>query len=325
MSFPTNIKIRDLKNLPPFQETGKYIIYAPGIMGALLGNTRIDQVEKSGWNSKSVLRGLTRLEEAASKGSVLHRVYRPEDCIDDKKKTDVNVIFLPKTQDLGPKPFLIVCAGGAYSGVCSVIEGFPVAAWFNELGYDAFVFTYRVGGKDQLPKPIDDLAAAVKFILERKESFGISDEYVLCGFSAGANLISLFGTDNVGYKTYDLPKPAALIPVYTVINHMICGSNKVMTFALKNMYGSKPTEEKLKKYDVDEHMSTAYPPCYIVCGKNDSLVPPANSERLKECLDKLNIPAVLEEGDNAPHGFGDGEGTSVEGWIDRADAFIMSL
>ena len=325
MSIPTNAKIKDLKKLPQFKECGKYILYAPGIMGLLMGNMRLDQGEKTGWNSESMIRGLNRLEEVASKGSCVYPVYKPEECVDDKAKKDVNVIFLPRTQDLGPKPFLVSCAGGAYAGVCSAVEGFPVAARFNELGYDTFVLTYRVSGTGQLPKPIDDLAAAVKFILDKQETFGISGEYAVCGFSAGANLISIFGTDNHGYKTYGLPKPVAMIPVYTLITHKLYGDNKIMKFALKKMFGTKITEEKFREYDVDEHMSEAYPPCYIVCGKNDSTVPPANSERLKECLDKLAIPAVLEEGENAEHGFGEGLGTDVEGWIGRADTFIMGL
>ena len=326
MSFPSNASISSLQKLPQFQEVGKYILYSPGLIGLLMGQMRLSDAEKRGWNSTSMINGLTRLEEVSSKGKCLYPVYSEAECAADKTKKDVNVIFLPKTKDLGQKPFVVVCAGGAYGGVCSAVEGFPVAAEFNDLGYDVFVFTYRVGGRDIMPRPLDDLAAALKYILANRESFGIAEDYVLCGFSAGANLISLFGTtDNHGYKAYGLPKPKAMIPVYTFINHQICGDVPVMKFCLKIMFGAKPSEARMSEYDVDKHMNKDYPPCYIVCGKDDSTVPPVNSERLKECLDELGIPAELEEGEHAEHGFGNGLGTSCEGWTARADAFISKL
>ena len=54
-------------------------------------------------------------------------------------------------------------------------------------------------------------------------------------------------------------------------------------------------------------------------------VPPVNSEQLMHLLQKACVPAILEEGDHAPHAFGDGTGTDVEGWPDRAIDFLESL
>ncbi|MBR1758695.1 MAG: alpha/beta hydrolase [Lachnospiraceae bacterium] len=325
MNISPNIKLKDLMKLPEFGNTGKYILFTPGFLGMMMGGMTLAKQEAAGWNHESIEYGLSRLKEVVQAGQALYPVYTEAECAKDKQKKDVNVIFFPKTEDHGKKPFLIFCAGGAYSSVCSAVEAYPVMARFNELGYDAFALTYRVGGKALLPKPIDDLAAALKMILAKSESFGVSDEYIVGGASAGANLISLFGTDNHGWKTYGLPKPKALIPVYTFINHTLSGSSPVMKFCLNCMFGKKPSQEKLAEYDIDTHMSQDYPPCYIVCGKDDSTVPPANSELLKKRLDQLSIPAVLEAGEHAEHGFGDGRGTSVEGWMDRADIFFASL
>ena len=324
MSFPRDAKIKDLKKLEQFKEVGDYIIYMPGIFGVLMGSMKINQVEKAGWNSESLIYGLERLEEVTAKGQCLYRVYTDGECKDDKNKKDVNVIFFPKTEDHGTKPVMVVCAGGGYMGVCTAVEGFPVAARFNELGYDVFLVTYRVSEKKIMPRPIDDLAASLRFIFTHKEQFGIGDEYVLCGFSAGANLISLFGTENLGYKTYGLPKPKAMIPVYTFVDNSLKGDSKVMKACLKTMYGKDPSAELLSQYNVCEHLGD-YPPCYLVCGKNDSTVPPSNSELLEKCLKEQSIPVVLEEGEQAEHGFGEGRGTSVEGWYLRADAFISGL
>lgn len=325
MNIPETCKMKDIGKYTPFQNVAKYINYAPGLIGMLMNNMRICDVEKNGWNRESVMHGLEALEKHASSNLCVNHIYSEAECAKDKKKKDVVAIYMPKTKDTGEKPFIIIAAGGAFSGICTSVEGFPVGARFNELGYDAFVITYSVGGKGLLPKPIDDLAAIVNYIFANKDKFNVSDEYIVSGFSAGGSLCTLWGTDNHGFKKYNVKKPKALIPVYPFITYKEKGTSPVVKFCAETMYGKKCPTDIAQEYSVDEHMSTDYPPCYIVCGKNDSCVPPANSELLKRRLDELGVPAVLEEGLNAEHGFGEGIGTDVEGWIDRADQFIMSL
>ena len=52
---------------------------------------------------------------------------------------------------------------------------------------------------------------------------------------------------------------------------------------------------------------------------------PENGQILKDAIEKADIPCVFEQGEQGEHGFGDGKGTSVEGWIDRAVKFSESL
>ena len=98
-------------------------------------------------------------------------------------------------------PWIMVCPGGAYINVCSISEGYPVAKKFNELGYDVFVATYRTGLYDVMPKPLDDLAACIRYVRGHRERFGVNGErYIVCGFSAGGNLTALWGTKNHGVR-----------------------------------------------------------------------------------------------------------------------------
>lgn len=50
-------------------------------------------------------------------------------------------------------PFAIICPGGAYSMVCSFVEGLPYAKRLNEQGYSAFVLYYRCRKKPGIPLP----------------------------------------------------------------------------------------------------------------------------------------------------------------------------
>ena len=44
------------------------------------------------------------------------------------------------------------------------------------------------------------------------------ENYSLWGSSAGGHLVASFGTDSMGYKKYNLPKPGAIILSYPVIS-----------------------------------------------------------------------------------------------------------
>ena len=116
-------------------------------------------------------------------------------------------------------PFAVICPGGGYTMVCSFIEGVPYARKLNEMGISAFIVYYRVKDQARFPAPQDDLAQAVRDI------FAKADEYLLdtahwsvWGSSAGGHLAASFGTANMGYSHYDLPKPEALILTYPVIS-----------------------------------------------------------------------------------------------------------
>ena len=50
-------------------------------------------------------------------------------------------------------PFAIICPGGAYSMVCSYVEGDPFARKLNAMGYHAFVVYYHVRGTPASPPP----------------------------------------------------------------------------------------------------------------------------------------------------------------------------
>ena len=71
-----------------------------------------------------------------------------------------------------------------------------------------------------------------------------------------------------------------------------------------------------------EHVDGDYPPCYIACGRDDATVGIRDSELLKTLLDQAGVPAILDAADHAAHGFGDGTGTALEGWPERALVFL---
>lgn len=319
-------RIRKIMALPELKNVGRFFLYGSISMKWLCLTKRIGYLKNLNWNTASVLYGIRRLREVGKQGNCIHLLYSKNQYHNDPQKADVNVIHFPAAGRNSKKPFIIIAAGGAYHNVCSLGEGYPVAARFNELGYDAFVLTYRVGGTGVLPKPLEDLSAAVHYVRKHADRLGVNpDRYIVCGFSAGANLTALWGTENHGYRNYKCPKPVAMFPIYPVISTYSCGDEKHCDFFLNTMLGKSWTEEMRHAYNVDEHMDAEYPPCYIVCCEDDDTVDAVNSYRFKDKLDALGVPAELEIGRTGGHGFGEGIGTDVEGWIARASAFVDKI
>ena len=288
----------------------------------------IEQLKKIGWSPEGIVKGINRLSKAWEEGKAsIHFVYTEEEVAAWPDKKCVNLVRL-KPQQIDPeKPWIVLCAGGGYQSVCSIVEAYPAAVDMVARGYQVFVCTYRVAQKGVLPKAVSDLAACIRYILNHAEEFQIATrEYAIGGFSAGGNLICTFGLEDVGYKAYDLPKPKAMFPIYAAVELEYCldGEEATKNFA-KTMLGEGFTEEIQDKYSVKAQINENYPPCYIVCGKDDAVVPCSNSEMLKERLDHYGVPAVLNEGEHAQHGFGDGTGTDVECWPDKAIDFLEQL
>ncbi len=277
------------------------------------------------WDVGSMMSGLSRLSELSAEGEILHQVYDPETCEAEIDKADVCIWHMKGKKQKDDKPFIVCIAGGAYTCVCSMVEAFPTAARFNELGYTVFVLTYRVNQDPLLPKPLEDLAMALKHILTNKDKYGLSsEEYIVNGYSAGGNLTTLWGTESKGYGYYGLPKPKAILPIYPCISSEYLFEEGAEWF-LTMMHGKGYDNNRIVEYDIPNILTKDYPPAYIVHAKDDMVVSAINSVKLKELLEHRDIPVELELVAKGGHGFGDGSGTDAHGWPERAIEFIENL
>lgn len=219
-------------------------------------------------------------------------------------------------------PLAVVCPGGGYFLVCSFIEGVPIARKLNEFGISVVIVYYRTKKKARYPAPQDDLARAVREILARADEYMLdTDRYSVWGASAGGHLVASFGTPNMGYPRYGLPKPGALVLTYPVIS-----MQKELTHmgSHDNLLGKHAITALEHFASVDEHVTEAYPPTYLWCGDADRTVPPENTRRMAKALEEAGVPYCCEIFPGVDHGVGPGTGTPAEGWIGHAVDFWMS-
>ena len=203
----------------------------------------------------------------------------------------------------------MIIPGGGYSDVCSYSEGFPIAQEMWKRGYNCFVLYYRVFPRAYMPNPIEDVARAMKYIIENYSDLYISD-YLLMGFSAGGHLAGIWATKQ-GYQRYNLPKPKFLSLTYPVIDLSL---KKGVTRA--NCLGENCSEEEVEKYSVHTNVDENYPETYLWQGRNDQCISFENSVIMDKALTENNVKHKYVVYDDTCHGFGAGKGTCAEGWID---------
>lgn len=213
---------------------------------------------------------------------IFYDIYTEEEKEDDPAKEDAGLFFFRGTP--GEK-FAVVNAGGGFAYVAAMHDSFPHAQKLAGKGYNAFALIYRPGAQTAC----EDLARAIAFIHEHAAELDVDvSGYSLWGGSTRARMaawLSSYGTSAFGEAEY--PKPEAVIMQYTGLSEVT--GNEVPTYACVG------TRDGIAYYGTME-------------------------ERIRQ-IQAGGTNAKIEVFDGLPHGFGLGEGTVAEGWIDNAVTF----
>ena len=221
-------------------------------------------------------------ERAASGDTVFYDIYTDEEKAADPDKADTGLFFFRGE----PGGKTAICnAGGGFVYVGAMQDSFPHALELSKQGYNAFALIYRPGAQTAC----EDLARAIAFLHQHAEELDIDmDGYSLWGGSAGGRMaawLGIYGTEAFGEDA--CPRPAAVIMQYT---------------GLSEVTGNEP-------------------PTYCCVGTSDGIAPYRVMEERVRRIRANGTDAEIEVFQGLPHGFGLGEGTVAEGWIDHAIAF----
>lgn len=271
--------------------------------------------------------GFDRLFRAAETGEWYYPLYTDKECEQMEDDRGANIVWLPSDDSSADeRPYILLIPGGGFVNVWNLTEGWPVADRFNRNGYHVFILTYRVrGSKALLDEEMRDVARAIELIREKQSLFHVQwDRYVTCGFSAGGYITCLWSTEDKGWKAHQLPRPLAMIPVYPVTSMRMCSQEGFSPEDAERLFDCGMAEVLSKAYEIPEHVQ-GFPPCALFLAAGDELVPPKHSYMLRDALDKVGIPCHMEVGPTGGHGFADGTGMSMAGWIDRACAWIRNI
>ncbi len=200
------------------------------------------------------------------------------------------------------RPAVLVIPGGAYLMV-SEREAEPIALRFLNAGYAAFVLKYTV--QKAYPTPLAEAAAAMKYIRENAEKYGVDPNHVCAvGFSAGGHLTGMLGT-MLGDEEEKAALGASKTPL--VPNAILMSYPVVVTDAF---YTNKETAETISGGDgqlrarlsIEKRVNKDSAPAFIWHTTEDTCVPVLNSLVLAEAYRKCGVPFELHLFERGWHG-----------------------
>ncbi|MGI6634864.1 MAG: hypothetical protein ACOX7B_06795 [Christensenellales bacterium] len=210
---------------------------------------------------------------------------------------------------------VIIIAGGANTHRNNVVEGYPVAEFFNEHGYNAYVLQRRVN-----PYAVEDqwldLGRAIRYIRYYAQEKGIAkaDVIITCGFSAGgSNIMSAIA------KQYGHITPDTVYPAYVCDEIDAMSADMTIALPIYGLFGDHD-------YTVNENL----PAIFAVVGGKDFVVSRIlpNLTAFTDTFSDFSFYLAPD----APHGVGLGTGTrnyvnaftQFAQWPEMAVRFIES-
>ncbi len=305
------------------------------IVTALMTAASILRMRIINRRANDIKRGKNRIQELTEQGNWKQiPLYSFDEIAEEKRLGEVRLSIFPSEEGKG-KPYVLICPGGGYAHLCTDKEGYTIAAHANELGYTAFVLEYRTGLGARRYAPLKDLARAMEHISEHADEYQVDPKApALMGFSAGGNLIGLYGSKTMGYVHHNAQKPGTLIMGYpwTNMNHWLDHPYWNIWKGLIGIYftergnlfllGRRQGKESRDSLCVQKWIDEDYPPTYMFSGGLDVLTPASrHADVMEQALKEHNVTYMYRKFFRLPHGIGLGVNTQAEGWMEEALAF----
>lgn len=215
-------------------------------------------------------------------------------------------IYLPAGRTTAETKVLVLVHGGGWTaGDKSEFDPYIASLKQKLPGYAIFNVNYRLATSNvnRFPVQENDLKAAVEFVAARQKEYGISDKFVLIGFSAGAHLALL-----QGYKHTNVIKPKAIVSFFGPTDLVDMYNNPTSQYApllLEALVGYKPSQN-IDAYNQSSPMyfvNAASPPTMLLHGGLDDLVSYTQSSMLYNKLKSLNVVNQYVFYPNEGHGW----------------------
>lgn len=189
----------------------------------------------------------------------------------------------------------------------------------NSIGVTMFILKYRTPNDETMDNkelvPLADAQRAIYLVRKNAEEYSIDKNKIgIMGFSAGGHLASTLSTH---YKESIIPnkdninlRPDFAILMYPVI------SMRIMTHpgSESNLLGKNPSDELVKEFSNDLHVTENTPPTFLAHADDDPIVPVQNSINYYLSLHQSNVPASLHIFEKGGRGFSMRDKRLVKQW-----------
>ena len=259
--------------------------------------------------------------DALPKGTIIERdiVYASN----GERKMLLDV-YRPKSDK--PLPLVIWLYGGAWDWG-NKDRSNPMVALI-ERGYAVAGVTYTKSREEIFPAVINDCRAAVSFLRLNAKQFNLDPKrFGACGESSGGHLTALLATTSDTREFMKHPVTRKASPAiqaaspwcgptdFLKLNDVKCDQDYSKKHSAPSRLIGQPIKEaaeKCKQANPITYVSKDDPPCFIVHGDKDFVVPLNQSELLHAALVKAGVPSTLYVAKGGNHGFSKGEETQEQ-------------
>ncbi len=221
----------------------------------------------------------------------------PASQISAEKENAPALYIYPADERKNTQKAIILCPGGAYSGLAIAHEGHDIAQWLASEGITGIVLKYRVPrGNRNLP--IGDARKAMYTVRRMAQKLQLNEHQIgLAGSSAGGHLASTIAT----HATDSLERPDFCVLFYPVIS---ARKDCIHEFSFANLLGEKRQAKDYAEYSNELHVTPQTPPTLLLLSDDDTAVPPTNSLLYYNALKRNGVEAAMYIFPTGGHGWG---------------------
>ncbi len=235
-------------------------------------------------------------EPAGTSPSVTTREMSPDGVLTDFYLPGVTATLrVPATK--GPAPLVVVVPGGGWQ-TADPTDYVPLAQSLTSSGVSTSVITYDTGSTGaQFPKPIDDVACAVRWSAYQLNALGYPPtRVVVVGHSAGGQIaveVAVTGDQYGG----DCPMPPVTVDGVVGVAGVYDLSSDLIAAA--NLFPDGGTADERAHYsplNLVNDPQTSIPPLdvLLLAGTDDVTVPAAQAEQMAAAFKARGVDATID-------------------------------
>ena len=200
-------------------------------------------------------------------------------CYDEDRKWNVLDVYRPKDSNEILPVIVSVHGGGWVYGDKERYQYYCMS--LVKHGFAVVNFTYRLAPEHKYPASLEDTSKVFSWVLEHSEEYGFDRNNVFAvGDSAGAQLLGQFCnlcTNEEFRKQMGIEVPEGFVPKAVALN---CGAydsqsrkkNDLGSKLMKDVLPKGGTPEELQSMNVFEHLTSSFPPAFVMTAEGDFLV-----------------------------------------------------
>ena len=191
-------------------------------------------------------------------------------------------VYRPKQED-GMLPVIVIVHGGGWVyGDKELYQFYGMN--LAQRGFAVVNYSYRLAPEHKFPAPVEDLNAVIGWMYRNADTYGLDMKHVfLAGDSAGGHLAALYADicTNPAYAAkYAFEVPEGFVPAALGLN---CGAFSPLRVApdadsddrilMGDLMSEGGTEEEAALLDTTRHVTSAFPPAFVMSCVGDFCLP----------------------------------------------------